>query len=215
MMRLQQIIAGVLFLLAATSVQSGAENVKVIALFADKAYLQVGAKQKIVNIGETFAGVMLKSASARGAVVVIDGKTIKLGLNQSIAGSFKKPELESLKIYPDSLGMYYVKGLINGQPTNFLVDTGASYVTMSGKKARALKIDFFKGVRSSAQTAAAVVQVWQIRLNSVNIGDILVRNVDATVIEGNHPSEVLLGNSFLQHTRLQQAGSVLEIHKRF
>jgi len=214
-MRVQQIIAGILLFLVIGMAQAGGKNVKVIALFADKAYLQVGAKQKIVKKGETFEGVMLKSASARGAVVVIDGKTMKLGLHQSIAGNFKKPELDSLKIYPDSLGMYYVRGLINGQATNFLVDTGATFVTMSGKKARALKIDFHKGLRGTAQTASAVVQVWQIKLNSVNIGDIQVRNVDATVIEGNHPNEVLLGNSFLQHTRIQQAGSVLEIHKRF
>ena len=190
-------------------------KVRVIALFADKALLQVGNKQKIVNKGETFEGVLLKSASGRAAVVVIDGNEMKLGLNQSIAGNFKKPNRDSMKIYPDPLGMYYARGAINGQPTRFLVDTGATFVTLSGRKARSLKIDYRRGIPSTAQTAAAVVPVWQIKLDSVSIGGIRVSNVDATVIAGNQPAEVLLGNSFLRHTLLQKAGVVLEIKKRF
>lgn len=189
--------------------------VKVIALFADKALLQVGDERKIVSKGETFAGVLLKSSSGRGAVVVVDGKEMKLGLNQSIAGNFKKPDRSNLKIYADSSGMYYVKGRINGQSTRFLVDTGATFVTMSGNKARSLNIDYRSGTPSTAQTAAAIVPVWQIRLDSISIGGIKLSNIDATVIAGSQPAEVLLGNSFLQHTQLQKAGSVLEIRQRF
>jgi aspartyl protease family protein len=190
-------------------------SVKVIALFADKALLQVGDEQKIVRKGETFAGVLLKSSSARGAIVIIDGEEMKLGVNQSIAGNFKKPDRSNLKVYPDSSGMYFIKGKINGQSTRFLVDTGATFVTMSGNKASSLNIDYRSGTPSSAQTAAAIVPVWQIRLDSVSIGGIKLSNIDATVIDGSLPADVLLGNSFLQHTQLQKAGSVLEIRKRF
>jgi aspartyl protease family protein len=208
-------LIGAFLLIIASNALAGDAEVKVIALFADKALLQVGDKQKIVKKGETFEGVLLKSASGRGAVVVINGNSLKLDLNQSIAGNFKKPERDSMKIYPDSLGMYYAKGTINGQTTRFLVDTGATYVTMSGRKARSLKIDFYRGVRGTAQTAAAIVEVWQIKLNSVSIGGIKIHNVDATVIAGEQPAEVLLGNSFLQHTQMQKAGAVLQIKKRF
>jgi aspartyl protease family protein len=205
----------ILLLLLAGAGLASDTSVKVIALFLDKALLQVGDEQKIVRKGETFAGVFLKSSSGRGAVVIIDDKEMKLDLNQSIAGNFKKPDRSNLKIYPDSSGMYYVKGRINGQSTRFLVDTGATFVTMSGNKASSLKIDFRKGTASTAQTASAIVPVWQIRLDSVTIGGIKLTNIDATVIAGSRPAEVLLGNSFLQHTQLQKAGSVLEIRKRF
>ena len=201
--------------LGATTALAADSGVKVIALFADKALLQVGEQQKIVIKGETFEGVLLESASGRGAVVVIDGKRQKLGLNQSIAGNFKKRNRTRMKIYPDSLGMYYVKGKINGVATRFLVDTGATFVTMSGNHAKRLKIDYRKGKYSSAQTASAVVPVWQIRLASVSIGGIELKNVDATVIAGEQPFDVLLGNSFLRHTSIQQAGAVLEIEKRY
>ena len=190
-------------------------GVKAIALFSNKALLQVGDKQKVVSAGETFEGVLLQSATGRGAVVVIDGETIKLGLNQAIAGNFKKRELTSLKIRPDEGGMYYVNGDINGHSTSFLVDTGATHVTLSGGKAKALNIDFKSGLRSSANTASAVVPVWQVMLSSVSIGGIKVTNVTAMVIEGSRPSEVLLGNSFLRHTDILQADSVLKISKRY
>ncbi len=214
-MKFPQSILAVLLVLSMSLALSVDAKVRVIALFLDKALLQVGDKQKIVKKGETFEGVLLESASGRGAVVVIDGSRVKLGLNQSIAGNFKKPDRSSMKIYADSLGMYYTKGTINGQSTRFLVDTGATFVTMSGSKARSLNIDFRRGIPSTAQTAAAIVPVWQIKLESVSIGGIKVPNVDATVIEGNQPTNVLLGNSFLRHTRMQNAGSVLEIKQRF
>ena len=207
--------AFVLLLLFTTALAAQAAGVKVIALFSNKALLQVGAQQKIVKSGETFEGVTLQSASGRGAVVVIDGETMTLGLNQSISGNFKKPDRSQLRILPDARGMYFVKGKINGVSTGFLVDTGATYVTMSGRKARALKIDFKKGLPGRAQTAAAVVPVWQIRLDSVSIGDIKLSNVTATVIDGDQPGEVLLGNSFLRHTDIQQADSALVIRKRY
>ncbi len=209
-------LLAVFLLLAVFALASATEvSVKVIALFSGKAMLQVNGEQKIVSNGETFNGVLLKSSSGRGAVVEIDGEEMKLGLNQSIAGNFKRPERSHLKIYPDEIGMYFVKGKINEQPTGFLVDTGATFVTISGKKAKSLGVDYSKGQRSSAQTAASVVTAWLVKLDSVSIGDILVRNVDAMVIPGNHPSEVLLGNSFLSHTSMQRAGQVLEIKKRF
>lgn len=189
-------------------------SVTAIALFADKALLQVDGKQKVVSKGETFEGVLLQSASGRGAVVVIDGETMTLDLNQTIAGKFKKRETTSLRIPANANGMFFTRGTINGQPTAFLVDTGASHVTMSGRKARSLDIDFKKGLRAMANTAAAVVPIWQISLDSVSVGGIQLNNIPATVIEGEKPSEVLLGNSFLQHTEIQKAGSILEITRR-
>jgi aspartyl protease family protein len=190
-------------------------SVKVIALFSNKAFLQVGQLQKVVSAGETFEGVLLKSATGRGAVVEIDGQSLTLQLNQSIAGNFKKPDRSKLRILPDARGMYYVEGTINNQSTSFLVDTGATHVTLSGEKARALSIDFSQGERSMARTASENVLVWQVVLNSVSIGGIKLRNVSATVIDGENPHEVLLGNSFLRYTDLQQAGSVLIIRKRY
>ena len=43
----------------------------------------------------------------------------------------------------------------------------------------------------------------------------LKNHSSASVIAGDHPSQVLLGNSFLGQTRIVQTDSVLEISKRY
>ena len=201
-----------LVLIASTA---DATDVRVIGLFTNKALLQINGQQKLLTKGESFDGVTLESASGRGAVVLIDGESKKLGLNQSIQGNFKQPDRTVSKIFPDFQGMYFITGKVNGQPMRFLVDTGATYVTMSGQNATRIGIDFRKGSRGYAQTAAATVPVWRIMLDSVSIGDINVPNVQATVIEGSQPSDALLGNSFLKHTRIQRIGRAMEIEQKY
>jgi aspartyl protease family protein len=194
---------------------SMAIEVRVIALFTNKALLQIGDEQKLLSKGETFKGVTLESASGRGAVVSIDGKSQELGLNQRIQGSYKKRKLYAKKIYPDIQGMYYVNGKINGQPTRFLVDTGATFVTMSGDHADQIGIDFKKGKKAYANTAASTVPVWRVTLDSVNVGGIKIPNVQAIIIEGSNPRQVLLGNSFLRHTELERSGAVMVLQQKY
>lgn len=213
-MKISRLLAAALLLLVSLAAVAQQADVTVIALFANKALLKVGSQQKVVATGETFEGVLLQSADGRKAVVVVDGETLELGLNQSIGSKYKKRERARLTIAPDAGGMYFVNGRINGSATRFLVDTGATHVAMSGKKADALKLDYKKGEKGQAQTAAAVVTVWRIRLASVSIGTIKLHNVTAIVIEGDHPAQVLLGNSFLGRTDIQKAGAMLEITKR-
>jgi len=192
-----------------------AARVKVIGLFTDKALLQIDAQQKLLSKGETFEGVTLISASGRGAVISIDGETRKLGLNQGIQSNYKKPDHSVSRIYPDFQGMYYIAGSINGRPTRFLVDTGATDVTLSGALASQIGIDYRRGTKSFAHTAAATVPVWRVTLDSVGVGGIRVPNVAATVIEGARPQDVLLGNSFLKFTHLQRIGNVMELKQKF
>jgi aspartyl protease family protein len=200
------------FLVAPASL---AVEVRVIGLFTNKALLLIGGEQKLLSKGETFNGVTLESASGRGAVVVIDGKSQKLDLNQAIQSSFKKRQQSVKKIYPDKQGMYYVNGKVNGKPIRFLVDTGATMVTMSGRHASQIGIDFKKGERGYANTAAATVQVWKVMLDSVSIGGIKVPNVQALVIDGSNPREALLGNSFLRHTELERSGVVMKLKQKY
>jgi aspartyl protease family protein len=206
----------ILFLaLALIASTSDATDVRVIGLFTNKALLQINGEQKLLVKGESFDGVTLESASGRGAVVSIEGEIKELKLNQSIQGNFKKPDQPVSKIFPDNQGMYFITGKVNGQPMRFLVDTGATNVTISGQNATRIGIDFRKGSRAFAQTASATIPVWRIVLDSVSIGDIRVPNVRATVIEGSQPMIALLGNSFLKHTRIQRIGLALEIESKY
>ena len=214
-MKTSRLICFILLAFSLFTSRVHAVSVKVIGLFTDKALLLIDSQQKLLSKGQTFEAVTLISASGRGAVISIDGETRKLGLNQGIQGNYKKPDRSLSKIYPDFQGMYYIAGRVNGHSMRFLVDTGATYVTMSGAQATNIGIDFRKGMKSFAHTAASTVPVWQINLDSLSIGDIKVPNVVATVIEGSQPHVALLGNSFLKYTQLQRIGNVMELQQKF
>lgn len=215
-MKMYRPLALMICLLAVfTAIYAEDVSVKVIALFTNKALLNVGGEQKILAKGEAFKGVKLISASGRGAVVSIDGVERKIGLNQTIQANYKAANRSKSRIYPDSLGMYFIDGRINGKSTRFLVDTGATYVTLSSRHAKIVGIDYRKGSRALVQTATETVPVWQVMLKSINVGDITLSNIEASVIEGSEPNMVLLGNSFLSRTELKRKGTVMELQKRF
>ena len=52
------------------------------------------------------------------------------------------------------------------------------------------------------------------RLEEVTLGGITVYGVQATVIEGNYPVDVLLGMSFLNRGGMQNEGGILVLTAR-
>lgn len=88
---------------------------------------------------------------------------------------------------------------INGKPVDSLIDTGATFVTLSETTARSLgyggnELNF----RYEVATANGKVKAAKISLKSVEIGTVSVRNVDAMVIRGKSLDFPLIGMSFLK-----------------
>lgn len=104
-------------------------------------------------------------------------------------------------------GHYYAEGLINGQPVAFLVDTGATDVAVSEREARRLGLEF--GPKITVMTAAGPAPAWMTRIDRVQVGDLAVDNVRASITPGLG-DRALLGMSFLRHFSLrQEAGSLV------
>ena len=97
----------------------------------------------------------------------------------------------------------------------FLVDTGATTIAFSTAEARRLGIDYRSGTRSIGRTANGTVTCYGVKLDTVRVGDITLQNVDAHVLEGMGPSNVLLGMSFLNRTQMNRDGDTLVLVKRF
>ncbi|MBE1284560.1 MAG: TIGR02281 family clan AA aspartic protease [Rhodobacteraceae bacterium] len=95
-------------------------------------------------------------------------------------------------------GHYYLTLEVNGEPVNFLVDTGASQVVLN--LADAERIGFDDGdliFSSQASTANGIVGTAPIRLDRVVLGPYEDRRVRAWVNEGDL-EQSLLGMSYLQ-----------------
>lgn len=88
---------------------------------------------------------------------------------------------------------------INGKAVDSMIDTGATFVTMSETTARTLgyggnELNF----RYEVSTANGKVKAARVTLKSIDIGTVSVRNVDAMVIRGKELAYPLIGMSFLK-----------------
>ena len=192
------------------------ESLKVMALFSNKAMLQINGQNHVMKIGDEIEGVTLLSAHGRAAVVRLEsGKQHTLRLSQSIQHAFKKPENKTLRVYANPSGMFLLDGKINDRSTRFLIDTGATFIALSSVEANRLGLDYQSGTRGVVQTASELAPVWHIRLDRVKVGDISVPQVDAVVLQGNKPEVNLLGMSFLQHLKMQRNGAAMVIEQKY
>ncbi len=99
-------------------------------------------------------------------------------------------------------GHFAVRGAINGQPMTLLVDTGASTVVLKPADAARAGIDTRSlGYTAAVQTANGTTYAAPVRLRSITIGPIELRDVEALVAKPGSINENLLGMSFLRRLR--------------
>jgi aspartyl protease family protein len=108
-------------------------------------------------------------------------------------------------------GHYIATGQINGEPVVFLLDTGATLVSVP--EALATRLGLERGAGFAAATANGTVTVYGTRLDSVSLGDIEVRDVRASINPGMRGNEVLLGMSFMKDLELVQRNGTLTLRQ--
>jgi aspartyl protease family protein len=114
----------------------------------------------------------------------------------------------TVTIQRDMRGHFAVLGRVDGRPMGFMVDTGATAVALRASEAAALGVhpmprDFVAGVK----TANGTVQAAPAQLGLIEIGPVMVRNVQALVLPDAALGENLLGMSFLSRLRRFEYGS--------
>jgi aspartyl protease family protein len=103
---------------------------------------------------------------------------------------------------------------VNGAAVRFLVDTGATMVSLGASDARRIGLDFNRGQKGMTQTANGQTMVSKVKLDTVRIGDVTLHNVDALIHQTEMPM-ALLGMSFLNRMEMQRDGSTMTLRKRF
>jgi aspartyl protease family protein len=104
----------------------------------------------------------------------------------------------TLSIPHDARGHFETEGRIEGQRIAFMVDTGASVVALNETSAarfgvRPSRSDY----NATVTTANGTIKAAPMQLAMVEIGGLVVRDVDAMVLPDEALSENLLGLSFL------------------
>lgn len=205
----------VLAALAAGAMAVG--KITVVGLFKDTAIVIIDGQRRLLRSGDTSPeGVKLISATSTEALLEIDGEQKRFGLGGQVGGKLAPPEQATVRIWPTPNRMYVVVGSINGYPVDFVVDTGATLVSLSGREARRLGIDYrVVGTPGHSTTASGVAEIYLVNLDRVRVGDIELRNVKGAVHDGDFPPATLLGMSFLGRVNMRQDGPVLELEKKF
>lgn len=203
----------ILFLLLANPTWA-ANTVTVKGLFKNKALLLIDGDQVMLKQGKTISGVKLIQANSREAVLEINGKRQRVGLSKQVGGSYQEPETKTVRIASKGNGHHWVRGKINGRSVDFVVDTGASHISLNLATATRLGIDYEKGKPGYTNTANGVKEIRVVTLDKVTIGEITVNNVKASVSLDNALSVALLGNSFLSRTNMSIENGVMVLESK-
>lgn len=194
-----------------------ATEVNVVGLFNGKAMVIVnGGKQRVLTAGETSPeGIRLISADSSAALLEIDGKRQTLGMGQAAnvkpSGGSGNP---TTVLSADSQGHFMTTGTINGASTRMMVDTGATFVSMSSAEAKRIGLSYLGGERGAVSTANGVVPAYRVSLSTVKVGNITLNQVEGIVQESSMPF-VLLGMSFLKRLEMRRDGSELTLVKKY
>ncbi|RYY76486.1 MAG: TIGR02281 family clan AA aspartic protease [Gammaproteobacteria bacterium] len=179
------------------------------------AVLMIDGTQRMLREGSRSPeGVLLVSANGKQAILEIDGKRKTISLSRSIGSKFEKAGKKEIRLASGQGGHYYTKGLINGAPVDFLVDTGATYVAMTTEQAEQLGLDYRGGVPTETSTANGVAKAFRIVLNSVAVGNIVVHQVTAFVIKAPTIGPMLLGNAYLSRVDLKIDQGVMVLSEK-
>lgn len=195
-----------------------AQSVALAGMLGNKALLVVdGSAPQSVAAGQTHRGVTVISTSGEQAVIEQDGKrsTLRVGEAPVHMGSSKSGgKGNKIVLTAGSGGHFVTAGQVNGKAVQFMVDTGATSVAMSSQDAERAGIQYKAGRPVSLSTANGNTQGFQVKLDSVRVGEVEVLNVDAVVMPQAMPF-MLLGNSFLNRFQMLRDNDQLTLTKKY
>jgi aspartyl protease family protein len=106
-------------------------------------------------------------------------------------------------------GHYVASGTLNGMPVVFLLDTGATILSIPETIARRLNLS--RGTPMEVSTANGTVTTYSTTIDKVALGPIELQQVTASINPHTQEDEVLLGMSFLKQLEFTQRGDTLII----
>ena len=192
-----------------------AQDIGLAGIMGGKALLMIdGSEPEAVAVGQSLAGVKVISVQGDQAVIEVGGKKRPLRVGQHAIGTASADGSGKIVMTADNQGHFYTTGTVNGVSVRFLVDTGATMISLGKSDARRIGLDFNRGQKGLTETANGQGVVSKVQLDTVRIGDVTLHNVDALIHQTDMPM-ALLGMSFLNRMEMQRDGSTMTLKKRF
>ncbi|MFB0999907.1 MAG: retropepsin-like aspartic protease, partial [Colwellia sp.] len=109
-------------------------------------------------------------------------------------------------------GHYVVHGEINEIPVVFLLDTGATQVSIPAHVAEKLQLKGYG--KSRVNTANGSITVYPTKLQQLSIGNIYLYDVSAHINPSMQSDQILLGMSALKRVEFSQIGKQLILREQ-
>ncbi|MDQ2069363.1 retropepsin-like aspartic protease family protein [Natronospira bacteriovora] len=126
--------------------------------------------------------------------------------NRQVGATAVNDQQLELRLQRNRQGHYLAEGEINGYPVTFLLDTGATTISVPGHLADRIGLE--RGHIIPTLTAGGRVNSYATRLN-VNLGGIRQDDIRASINPAMDMDKVLLGMNFLGPLELEQRDGVL------
>jgi aspartyl protease family protein len=151
----------------------------------------------LIGLG-TFMAQLADRMTPRQASASTAASAATVGRSPTPAAPLAQTALRSLSVPRDNRGHFLTEGRIDGQRIGFMVDTGASVVALNETSAARFGLHPSAGDYNAAVTTAnGTVKAARTRLAMLDVGGLIVRDVEAMVLPDEALSENLLGLSFL------------------
>jgi aspartyl protease family protein len=184
-----------------------------------RALLIIDGQPQMLAIGAEARGVRLVSIDGDLAVIDSAGGRVSLRVGGSPVALGARPAdsggngVQEIVLTAGPGGHFITGGAINGQAVSFMVDTGATLVSLSQAEATRIGVDLRNGQRGMSNTANGTVPVVAVTLNTVRVGEVEISNVRAVVMPAQM-EHVLLGNSFLSRFQMRRDNDIMRLEYR-
>ena len=129
--------------------------------------------------------------------------------NRQLSSSTTAGTIPEVRLQRNRYGHYVANGEINGQPVKFMLDTGATDVSIPVSVANRLGLK--RGRQVSYQTANGRIIAWQTVADEIRLGPLRLGPVRASINPNVKNDSVLLGMSFLKQLDFNQQGNTLTL----
>ena len=128
--------------------------------------------------------------------------------NQNIGGAVSS-SFNEIILERNRYGHYVATAQINNHDVDVMIDTGATTVSIPEKLAK--KLELKRGPAIQVETANGVITAYVTRLNTVQMGTIILTDVPANI--NPFSNDILLGMSFLKKLEFTQRGKQLTLRQ--
>jgi aspartyl protease family protein len=129
--------------------------------------------------------------------------------NRQMSSTTAGDENTGVELQRNRYGHYVANGTINGEPVEFMLDTGATDVSIPASIADRLGLQ--RGRRVTYQTANGTISAWQTVADEIRLGPLRLGPVRASINPHVKGESVLLGMSFLKQLDFKQQGNTLTL----